>query len=82
MNQSNRKKNIDWLDLLKAVAVTLIVFHHYQQSFGVTFPGLNFYGGKFYFGNLVEFFFLVSGFVALYSFKGCQEGVRGGLRPI
>lgn len=51
------------LDLLKIVAAVLIVFHHYQQSFPVTFDGVNFYGGSIYFGRLVELFFIISGFL-------------------
>lgn len=55
------------LDLLKAVAAVLIVFHHYQQVFNVTFDGINFFGGSFYWGYLVELFFLISGFVMAVS---------------
>ena len=39
------------------------MFHHYQQLTGTFFyRGINFYGGKFYFGYIVEVFFLMSGF--------------------
>ena len=50
------------LDFLKIAATILILFHHYQQTLGVRFDGINFYGGDFYFGWVVEFFFLLSGF--------------------
>lgn len=61
------KERYDNLDLLKALAAVLIVFHHYQQVFHVTFDGINFYGGSFYWGNLVELFFMISGFVMAVS---------------
>jgi peptidoglycan/LPS O-acetylase OafA/YrhL len=44
------------------------VFHHYQQISDVNFRGgVNFYGGKFAFGFLVELFFMISGFLTAYS---------------
>ena len=49
------------LDVLKVIATVLIIFHHYQQEFTLTFPGINFYGGSFYFGMMVELFFIISG---------------------
>ena len=64
-----KQKNIVGLDLLKAVSATLIVFHHYQQDFHCVFTPINFYGGRYYFGNLVELFFVISGFVTLYNEK-------------
>lgn len=58
------------LDLIKTLAAILIVFHHYQVVFTVTFSGINFYGGSFYFGRIVELFFIISGFVtALHDGK-------------
>lgn len=60
-------KHIDGLDLLKVIATLLIVFHHYQQVFSAEFDGINFCGGFFSFGILVELFFMISGFVALYA---------------
>lgn len=56
-------------DILKVVAATFIVFHHYQQITGVTFSFVNFFGGLFSFGNLVELFFLLSGFLTEYTFS-------------
>lgn len=55
-------KRIGTIDLLKFMLAVVIVLHHYQQVTGVTFPGLNFYGGTIYFGYAVEFFFIISGF--------------------
>lgn len=51
------------LDILKIMATIIIVFHHYQQITGTVFEGINFYGGKFYFGYVVELFFVISGYV-------------------
>ncbi|MCF0128950.1 MAG: acyltransferase [Pseudobutyrivibrio sp.] len=49
-------------DLLKFILAVCIVCHHYQQDFGYDYPLINFYGGTFYVGNLVELFFILSGF--------------------
>lgn len=58
------KKRQYSLDVLRIVATVFIVFHHYQQFTNTYFEGkLNFYGGHFNFGLLVEFFFLLSGFL-------------------
>ena len=52
------------LDFLKIIATTLIIFHHWQQCTGAKFSyGINFAGGKFYWGYIVELFFIISGFV-------------------
>jgi len=49
--------------MFKKVATVLIAFHHYQQVTGAYFDGMiNFCGGKFYFGYVVELFFIISGF--------------------
>lgn len=55
-------KRVNSIDILKIIATVMIVFHHYQQVTETQFVHINFYGGKFYFGYLVEFFFMVSGF--------------------
>lgn len=58
-------KRVYSLDVLRIVATIFIVFHHYQQFTGTFFEGkINFCGGQFYFGLLVEFFFVLSGFLA------------------
>ena len=50
-------------DILRVVLTACVLFHHYQQLTGTFFyRGINFYGGKFYFGYIVEVFFLMSGF--------------------
>lgn len=54
-----------------------IVLHHYQQVFDVKFDGmLNFFGGGIPFGYLVELFFMISGFLAVKTYKdkgiGCN----------
>ena len=55
------------LDVLKIIATVLIIFHHYQQAFEVLYSsGINFYGGSwFYWGILVELFFMISGYVTV-----------------
>lgn len=64
------------LDALKILATVLIVFHHYQQITGARFSYLNFFGGSFYFGYLVEFFFVLSGiFMCRYIPKIEKEGM-------
>lgn len=63
------------LDFLKIIATILIVFHHYQQILNIEFKGINFYGGKFYFGYLVEFFFLVSGFLMFNYIEKIKVGL-------
>lgn len=64
----NRKYSID---VLKCLATILIIFHHYQQMTGVRFDNfVNFYNGNFYWGNLVELFFILSGYV---TYKYVEE---------
>ncbi len=67
------RKHYDLLDLYKFIAAILIICHHYQQIFGVKYAVLNFYGGRLYFGYLVELFFVISGFVAMNSLTGKQQ---------
>lgn len=64
------------LDLLKVVAIAIIACHHFQQDFGVQYQHLNFYGGRVYWGYLVELFFTISGFVTVVSErKRRSEGI-------
>lgn len=64
------------IDFLKIVGMILIIFHHYQQMVGLYFnEGVNFYGGAFYFGLLVEFFFLLSGFVLVKYIEPICNGM-------
>lgn len=58
----NKTRN-GFLDLIKFVATILIIFHHFQQNLDVKFGFINFWDGSFYFGRLVELFFMISGFV-------------------
>lgn len=67
MNQKREQS----LDALKCIATCMILFHHYQQVLHVQFPhAVNWYGGRFYFGTLVELFFLLSGY---FAFSGIQK---------
>lgn len=67
----NKRKYFASLDLLKFVCALLIVVHHYQMVFNLWFEGrLNFNNGYFYFGFLVELFFMVSGFLMENSIQG------------
>lgn len=53
------------LDVLRILATVGIVFHHFQQLTGFHFEnGWNFHGGVFSYGIIVEFFFLLSGYLA------------------
>ena len=65
------------LDALKALAAFCIVLHHLQQDAGVRFHGLNFYGGHLQFGYIVEFFFIVSGFLVMQSERRKAERADG-----
>ncbi|MCM1040112.1 MAG: acyltransferase [Roseburia sp.] len=52
------------LDVIRIVATTLIVFHHYQQFTGLRLEHFDFYyQDRFYVGRLTEFFFLLSGYL-------------------
>lgn len=65
------------LDALKVLATIVIIFHHYQQVCDVYFErGINFYRGFFYFGNVVELFFIISGYV---MFPYVKELSLGGI---
>ncbi len=60
-------KRVSGLDFIKIIATMLIVFHHYQQVMDIQFASVNFDRGDFYFGYLVELFFIISGFVIVYG---------------
>ena len=65
------------LDVIKIIATILIVFHHYQQITGVVFDGINFIGGAFSFGYIVELFFIISGYVIYpYIDKISEKSIR------
>lgn len=63
------------LDALKVAATIIIIFHHYQQLTNSSFSaGINYYGGWFYFGMMVELFFLISGYLMHRYILKIQEG--------
>lgn len=79
MNQAAYQRNYS-LDVLRIIATVLIVFHHYQQATGAFFEGcLNFFNGRFYFGYIVEFFFLLSGFF-MVNYRNWIENGGGRLK--
>ena len=71
------KGNNRWhgLDFVKVIATILIVLHHYWQAHNVYInDGVNFFNGKFYFGHLVELFFVLSGFFMLRDVERLKHG--------
>lgn len=77
-----KRENLTGLDVLKIAASTLIIYHHYQQVFHVSFRPVNFYRGAFNFGYLVELFFIISGFLTLYSDKAEKPFVNAFRKKI
>ncbi|WP_026520203.1 acyltransferase family protein [Butyrivibrio sp. FCS006] len=73
MMADGNKEYIGNFDVIKIVAATSIVFHHYQQISDVKFGGVEFYGGRFTFGYLVELFFIISGFLTEFTFEGGKK---------
>ncbi len=70
-----QKQRSGVLDFVKIVATILILFHHYQQVMGVRFETINFFGGtNFYFGNIVELFFVISGIVIVPQIMEIEQG--------
>lgn len=63
------------LDFIKIIATTVIIFHHWQQGTGAVYQYINFYGGVFYFGWLVELFFIISGFLCYHWIKRLMNDV-------
>ena len=60
---------------MKFVMSILIVLHHFQQLTGIYYiSGINFWGGKYYWGRLVECFFIISGMMAAYGLSKLQSG--------
>lgn len=64
------------LDFLKIAATLIIVLHHYERSFVTQFDTFNFGNGRFYFGYMVELFFMISGFIALPNVKKIRDGLN------
>lgn len=71
-----KNERIFSLDLLKTLATIGIVFHHYQQLMKVTFPRWNYFNGHFYFGYLVELFFVLSGFFMFSYIDKIEKGLK------
>lgn len=65
--EQNKRKTYLGLNLLKILAATMIVFHHYQQVFKVRYSGINFYEGTFNVAYFVELFFIMSGFLTVHT---------------
>lgn len=63
------------LDFLRIIATILIVFHHFQQVTGARFGGIDFYGGNFNYGLIVEFFFVLSGFFMFRYITRIKQGL-------
>ena len=63
------------LDFLKIVGTVLILLHHYQGTFGVHYGPVDFATGKFYFGNIVELFFMLSGYFASAYIERIYDGL-------
>lgn len=68
----NKKRNIT-LDIIRIIAATLIVLHHYQQGTGIVLQHINFYGGKFNFGYVVELFFVISGLLVYKNLEDIRK---------
>lgn len=64
------------LDFLKIIATIGIIFHHWQQVTGAYFENhINFCNGRFYWGYLVELFFVLSGFFCYRYIRKIREGM-------
>ena len=74
-----KKERHGSLDFLKIICTILILFMHYQQIMEVRFPvGVNFFNGNFNWGNVVELFFVLSGFVMFSKAEQISEGKDRG----
>ena len=63
------------IDFLRFAASFILVLHHYQQVHYVFIDnGINFYSGHFYWGLLVDLFFVISGYFLLGSVEKIHEG--------
>lgn len=70
------KKRQYSLDVLKVIATIFIVCHHYQQYISGAFSaGINYYGGIYNFGWMVELFFLLSGYFMYPYLEKMQKGM-------
>ena len=70
-----QNKRNGFLDIIKTITTILIIFHHFQQVVDVRFSVINFWDGSFYFGRLVELFFIISGFLMTPYVSKIKEGL-------
>ncbi len=73
-----KEKNRNYaIDFIKIICTILILFHHFQMITGLRFDNsINFYGGKIYFGFLVEMFFIISGLFMFRDEKKIEEKTK------
>ncbi len=64
---NNKRSIIYGFNLIKIIAITLIVFHHYYTVFNMRATILTICGKPVLFGYLVEIFFMISGFLSVYT---------------
>jgi len=70
------KKRQYSLDFLKVCATIFVLFHHYQQYISGSFEsGINFYGGIYNFGYMVELFFILSGYFMYPYIEKIRQGI-------
>lgn len=62
------------LDLLKIFATVIILLHHFQQLFNVSYGNVKFCSEIFDFGIMVELFFIISGY---FTYKWSDRIVNG-----
>lgn len=71
----HQTKRYGGIDMMKFVMSIFIVLHHFQQITGIYYlKGINFWGGRYYWGRLVECFFIISGMMAAYGLTKLQSG--------
>lgn len=71
-------KKLSGLNIIKIIATELLLLCHYQQYFNYWLKGkINFFNGNFYFGLVVELFFMMSGILAYHTYL-CKDKNIGG----